>query len=140
MDMNIDFESLTPPTSPNYAIVCPYHIPRDDCIKSAPELSVNIDSLKTAWQRFIKTEERITELPGAPENQLWYVQRTKWLRFPDYVVVSFYALAEDKSTVGLYSRSKYGYSDFGVNRKRVERWLEGLEVSLKNQMTDCQEE
>jgi uncharacterized protein (DUF1499 family) len=30
------------------------------------------------------------------------------------------------STLALYSRSQIGRSDFGVNRRRIERWVERI--------------
>ena len=48
-------------------------------------------------------------------------------RFPDLVTVEFVALAPDRSSLALYSRARYGRSDFGVNRRRVLRWLSRLQ-------------
>ncbi len=31
----------------------------------------------------------------------------------------------------LYSRSLFGWSDFGVNRTRVEAWLAALDAALR---------
>jgi uncharacterized protein (DUF1499 family) len=36
----------------------------------------------------------------------------------------------DSSDLILYSRSVYGHGDLGVNRKRVETWLDGLQTKL----------
>jgi uncharacterized protein (DUF1499 family) len=36
------------------------------------------------------------------------------------------ARGENRSTVALYSRSQIGYWDHGVNRARLERWLERI--------------
>ncbi len=124
MDMNIDFETFTPPHSPNYALVCPYHVSRDICHQTAPKFSFDVKTLQENWQQFIVKESNITVLADAPENQAWYVQKTRFLGFPDYIVVVFYDLGEGESTVAMYSRSKYGYYDFGVNQKRLARWME----------------
>ena len=45
----------------------------------------------------------------------------------DPVTVEFVALAPDRSSLALYSRARYGRSDFGVNRGRVLRWLSRLQ-------------
>jgi uncharacterized protein (DUF1499 family) len=34
------------------------------------------------------------------------------------------------STLAIYSRSQYGYYDFGANKRRVEKWLEQLVGTL----------
>ncbi|MCB1632914.1 MAG: DUF1499 domain-containing protein [Pseudomonadales bacterium] len=36
-------------------------------------------------------------------------------------------LGEARSTLIIYSRSVYGYSDLGVNKARVNRWLAELQ-------------
>lgn len=55
-----------------------------------------------------------------------YVQRSRFIGFPDYLTVKAVAL---KGGAGLivYSRARYGRSDFGVNRARVEAWLAALD-------------
>jgi uncharacterized protein (DUF1499 family) len=32
----------------------------------------------------------------------------------------------DGSTIAIYSRSRFGYSDLGVNQRRVEEWMTAL--------------
>ena len=55
-----------------------------------------------------------------------YVQRSVLLGFPDTIVVSHVDRPGDTSTVAIYSRSQLGYGDLGVNRGRIERWLDKL--------------
>jgi uncharacterized protein (DUF1499 family) len=45
------------------------------------------------------------------------------LGFPDTIVVRFLDLPDGRSTLAIYSRSRFGESDFGVNHARLERWL-----------------
>jgi uncharacterized protein (DUF1499 family) len=52
-----------------------------------------------------------------------YVQRSERLGFPDTIVVRFLDRMEGRSTLALYSRSRLGKGDFGVNRARIVRWL-----------------
>ena len=62
-----------------------------------------------------------------------YVVHTAVLGFPDIVTVEFVALGSDRSSIALYSRSRYGRSDFGKNRRRVEHWLSQLPQSVQPQ-------
>ena len=55
-----------------------------------------------------------------------YIQRSRLMGFPDTIVVRFLERPEGRSTLALYSRSQLGRGDFGVNRARIERWLEKL--------------
>jgi uncharacterized protein (DUF1499 family) len=56
-----------------------------------------------------------------------YIQRSALFRFPDVITVELVTLAPDRSSLAIYSRSRYGRSDFGVNRRRVLRWLSRLQ-------------
>ncbi len=56
-----------------------------------------------------------------------YVSRTKWIGFPDYITVKAVA-AESGSDLVILSRLRFGRSDLGVNRVRLEDWLQRLET------------
>jgi len=60
-----------------------------------------------------------------------WVARTALFNFPDVIVAQVSPRGEDKSTLVLYSRSEYGYSDLGVNRARLKAWIGALERSLE---------
>lgn len=60
------------------------------------------------------------------EGWVTYVQRSALLGFPDYITVR--AISVDGGvTPVIWSRSRFGDSDLGVNAKRVERWLSTIE-------------
>ncbi len=56
------------------------------------------------------------------EGWVTYVQRTMILGFPDYISVKAIPV-EGGSALIIWSRSRYGTSDFGVNKKRIDGWL-----------------
>jgi uncharacterized protein (DUF1499 family) len=58
------------------------------------------------------------------------VVRSSVLNFPDLVTVEAMAAGQDASTLLLYSRSVYGYSDMGVNRARLVTWLAALDRAV----------
>lgn len=71
-------------------------------------------------------EPDTTRLAGSPE-ELWvtYVQRSRIMGFPD--AVSVRAKPDGGgSRLAIYSRSRFGQSDLGVNAARVKRWLAAL--------------
>ena len=64
------------------------------------------------------------------EGQITYVSRSKWIGFPDYTTVTVYEDAEGEAPgtyLEIYSRLRFGRSDFGVNAKRVRQWLRTVE-------------
>lgn len=52
------------------------------------------------------------------EGMVTYVSRTKVMGFPDYTTAQ-----QDGDTLRIYGRLRFGRSDFGVNRNRVDGWL-----------------
>lgn len=73
-------------------------------------------------------EPGVERLAGSPEEgHVTYVQRSRLIGFPDAVSVKVSAEGEG-ARVSVWSRSRFGHSDLGVNRARVERWLAALEA------------
>jgi uncharacterized protein (DUF1499 family) len=65
------------------------------------------------------------EYPAA--LQMHWVVRSAVFNFPDLVTAQVAPRGPDASVLILYSRSVYGRSDLGVNRKRLAAWLEALD-------------
>ena len=59
--------------------------------------------------------------------QVHYVARSALFNFPDLIMVQVREDGPGRSDLIIYSRSVYGRSDLGVNRKRVETWLAALQ-------------
>ncbi|UYV38892.1 DUF1499 domain-containing protein [Rhodobacteraceae bacterium D3-12] len=55
------------------------------------------------------------------EGMITYVTRTALWGFPDYTTVR-----QAGGQMQIYARLRFGRKDFGVNRARVEAWLEAL--------------
>jgi len=82
-----------------------------------------------AWNRVIARQPRVT-VQGTYGQQIHYIQTTKLLRFKDDVTIEFFEAADRQSTLAIYSASRTGWSDMGVNKKRVTAWLEELSAEL----------
>ncbi len=68
------------------------------------------------------SSSRISVFAGSvDEGMITYVTRTKVVGFPDYTTVQ-----QDGDTLRIYGRLRFGRSDFGVNRNRVDGWLAAL--------------
>jgi uncharacterized protein (DUF1499 family) len=123
----VNFEVLKRRTSPNDSLACPQNICTAKSDVLPPVFAVSAPELQKAFAKVIASEpsvEQVTSDDGGFTQR--YVQRTKIMRFPDTIVVRFIDLGDGRSTIALYSRSQLGESDFGVNRARIERWLEKL--------------
>lgn len=120
----IEFRSLTRDSRPNQYLVCPPELCTAQTDATSPVYAVNTDELRAAWLALMAEQPRITQVGISPDaDQYDFLQRTEWIRFPDTITVKFIDLHDGQSTLAIYSRSHYGYSDWDVNRKRIEGWL-----------------
>lgn len=84
------------------------------------------EALLARFDAIARAQPRVTVLAGSvAEGMITYVQRSRLVRFPDYITVK---VVPEDGGAGLivWSRSRYGRGDFGVNRARVEAWLTAL--------------
>jgi hypothetical protein len=95
---------------------------------TSPAFPVEVDRLHALWPQAFQGERGIVTLLEEPNRRrLVLVQHSALLGFPDVITVEFVPLEPNRSSVALYSRARYGKLDFGINRKRVERWISRLE-------------
>ncbi|SNR42126.1 DUF1499 domain-containing protein [Puniceibacterium sediminis] len=75
-----------------------------------------------ALDRTILATPRTELLAGSvDEGRITYVTRSQWMAFPDYTTVQ-----QNEDQVEIYARARFGQSDMGVNKARVEGWLEQI--------------
>ncbi|MEX1233805.1 MAG: DUF1499 domain-containing protein [Roseovarius sp.] len=75
-----------------------------------------------ALDAIIRAEPRTRVLAGSVEaGMVSYVTRSRVFGFPDYTTV-----AQRGDMLWVHARLRYGASDMGVNKARVERWLAAL--------------
>ena len=125
----IDFVSLERKPSPNQYLIAPdgvtSHAKPD---AASPVFGVAPERLRDAFLAVITEAPRTKLLEQSADGlRLSLVQRSAILRFPDYIDVSILPAGGDGSTIAIYSRSRFGYSDLGVNQRRVEEWMAALQ-------------
>ncbi|MEO1038625.1 MAG: DUF1499 domain-containing protein [Pseudomonadota bacterium] len=128
----LDFSSLVPDSRPRRFLVLPPGFTaaaEPDAI--SPVFNVAPEALMDAFIAAGLAEPR-TELVHRDSAQAELVQRSLVFRFPDYVTVEVVAQPEASSALAIYSRAVLGYSDMGVNAKRVKRWLAATADRLKD--------
>ena len=128
----VSFETLQRRMTPNDALACPKGLCRGLSDIESPIYPVSAQDLRPEFARVLQTEPRVT-LVSADDATLTsrYIQRSAWFGFPDTIVVRFLDLPDGRSTLAIYSRSRFGESDFGVNRTRLERWLKKLALYVE---------
>ena len=86
-------------------------------------------ALAEAFDTFVMEQPRVERVAGTVDaGHITYVQRTEALGMPDYITVQFFDLGDTTtSPLALYTRSRFGYSDMGVNEARARSWLKSIE-------------
>ena len=80
--------------------------------EAGPEALARVDSA-------MKALPRTRVIAGSvDEGRVTYVTRTKWVGFPDYTTIE-----HSDGLLKMHARLRFGASDLGVNRKRLERLL-----------------
>lgn len=121
---HVDPQAVTPTGTPNQFLM------RDGTGDAdSPVFAFEAVELARVFDEYVLSKPRVTRLVGEPEK-LWmtYIQRSKWFGFPDYISVRVFPVTSEKAGLIIYSRSRYGGSDWGVNKARVDKWVAGLRL------------
>jgi hypothetical protein len=97
----------------------------------SPVFDMPWDRLRDYWVEMTSNERHLVRAGESAPRRYVYIQHSPVFRFPDIVTVEFVPLGPNRSSIAVYSRSRYGQYDFAKNRKRVERWLLTLQKLAK---------
>jgi uncharacterized protein (DUF1499 family) len=127
-----DMSHIQRPASPNSALAAPAGaIPAPDIV--TPVFPIPPALLYEALLAVAAEQPRTFLAAAYPaERQAHFVARSAWLNFPDLITAQIGEAGRQASTLVLYSRSVYGYSDLGVNRRRVTAWLAALQTKINH--------
>jgi uncharacterized protein (DUF1499 family) len=130
---DVDFATLQRRNTPNDALAClPEH-----CVASADVAAPIIQ--RPLGEVFLVVRDAVMREPGleqvgadAAEGTLRFVQRSRIMGFPDTINVKVVPTADGAaSAVLIYSRSKLGRGDMGVNLARIQRWIGLIEAAAQ---------
>jgi uncharacterized protein (DUF1499 family) len=126
----IDFNGLVLPPSPNAHLAAPAGATAERH-ETTPLLPVSPEAAWAALRMLGEGEARTWKMAEWPDRrQVQWVVRTRLANFPDIVVGQIVSLPGG-SGVFLYSRSLIGYSDFGVNKRRIAEWRARMDGALR---------
>jgi uncharacterized protein (DUF1499 family) len=126
----LDLAALVLPASPNTHLAAPPggHAQAHEAV---PLLPCAPDE---AWEALRQLGDGLPKVWKTGEwpalRQVQWVARTPLANFPDIVAGQVVELPGG-SGVWLYSRSLIGWSDLGVNRRRIAAWRARLEAALR---------
>jgi uncharacterized protein (DUF1499 family) len=127
----LDLTHIERPASPNTALAAPAGwTPKPDIV--TPVYPVPPDRLLAAVAQVAGAQPRTFRAAAYPDaGQIHWVVRSAVFNFPDLVTAQAMPHDSDESTLLLYSRSVYGYGDFGMNRQRLTGWLAILHDAVR---------
>ena len=125
----LDMSHIQRPASSNTALAAPAGTdPAPDVV--TPAFPVAPPRLYDAVLAVAAEQPRTFLAAAYPaERQAHFVARSAWFNFPDLITAQIGEAGRETSTLVLYSRSVYGYSDLGVNRQRLNAWLAAIETN-----------
>jgi len=125
----VEFATLVLPESPNTCLGAPAGFPGAHL--TLPPLPADAATAWAALHAVAAGQPRTTLLAEWPErHQAQWVVRSALANFPDIIAAEITA-GPAGTGLFLYSRSLFGWSDFGVNRRRVEAWAAALDARLR---------
>lgn len=122
---HIDLKTFKPNDKPNQYLVCPQGYCQHTPDEISPIYSVPVEKLYHAWKQVFASKPRVSLVVDNP-NELQVVQVSLIFRFRDYVHIDLIPKGPNASTFAIYSHSRLGHYDFGVNKKRVTDWIASL--------------
>ena len=115
--VNIDGVHQDPATAASSGKPNEYHM-------TSPMFDLGASELIQLVDDFVLTQPRVKRIAGTVgEGMITYVQRTKIISYPDYITIKAISAGAKQSQLEIFSRSRFGYSDWGVNKGRIKAWL-----------------
>lgn len=130
MTQGRDLRTIKRRRTPNDALAAPAGVTAAEPDLIVPCYAVPVERLKAALREVADAGPR-TKLLAEHQalDQLVFVQRSRFFGFKDRIEAQVVTLPEGVSAI-LYSRALTGGWDLGENRKRLGRWLAGLDAAL----------
>lgn len=127
----IDFPSLKLKRRPNQFLMAPKGFCAARIQGKSPVFSLTHKELEGHFTDIALADENTEKLSAREIDdrncQVEFVQYSKRIGYPDTITMQFMALEDGSSTMAVYSRAHYGKTDFGVNARRILRWLKKMQ-------------
>jgi uncharacterized protein (DUF1499 family) len=103
---------------------------------TSPVFAVSADHLWWAWLAVTAQQPR-TKLAAqdADKRRTLHFQHSRVFRFPDLVHAEIMDIEGHRASIAIDSRARYGYYDFGVNRRRVYHWIALLAQEVSGEVS-----
>jgi uncharacterized protein (DUF1499 family) len=129
-DFPLDFARFRKINRPNQCLALPagfQSVQKPDIISGV--FTAHANDVQDCWLEILRSAPRVSNIRQA-DGQIEAMQRTALIGFPDWITAQAVDLGDGKASICVFSRSKYGMRDFGVNHNRVSQWLAALAAKL----------
>lgn len=117
---HLDSRMVSRPETPNF------HLLRmGDGDAAAPIFDMSPNALADRLDTIARAQGATLLAGQVSSGHMTYMTRSRVMGFPDYTTVLIEP-AGDGSMLTAFARARYGYSDMGANRARLQRWVEAL--------------
>lgn len=122
---HVDPRAIPRPDTPNHWLIRP--VGGD---ARPPNYRLEAGALAALIDATLLAQPRTARVAGSVDSgHMTYLTRTPLMGYPDYVSIRVYA-TEMGSSFAAFSRSRFGRSDLGANRKRMEAWLAAIDAAV----------
>ena len=123
---HVDPRAVPKPSTPNHWLIRP--VGGD---ARPPEFRLETAVLARVIDQVISAQPRTQLVAGSVgSGHMTYLTRTPIMGYPDYVSIRVYT-TETGSSFAALSRSRFGRSDLGANRARMEGWLAAIAAAVR---------
>ncbi len=126
----IDFPSLRLTRKPNQFLMAPEGLCSGRVHAKSPVFTLPVHELRAKLEALALATENLEKLSdrdlGEGRSQSEFVKYSNLVGYPDTITIEYLELKDGNSTLAVYSRAHYGYRDFGVNARRILRWMAEL--------------
>jgi uncharacterized protein (DUF1499 family) len=120
----IDLRNLRPGRRPNHFFIAPVRYGNLAADATCPPLSLDADRLFALAVAVIERQPRVRRTAlDRVRRQAVFEQRSAGFGFVDDIDLAAEPLGATQAALAIYSRSRLGFWDFGVNRRRALGWL-----------------
>jgi uncharacterized protein (DUF1499 family) len=100
--------------------------------REAPRFPGDADAVLDAFAEIALRDWGVHIVEGSvDEGMITFVARSKVFGFRDFITVKAVDEAGGVTKLSVFSRPRFNFYDWGVNAKRLDRWLGELEQTLR---------
>jgi uncharacterized protein (DUF1499 family) len=122
-DFPLDFARFKKIDRPNQFLALPANFSSaQQADATVGMFNATVDQVRDAWLEILRGAPRVSGIRQS-DGQIEAVQRTALVGFPDLITAQPIDLGNGHASICVFSRSKFGIRDFGVNEKRGLEWL-----------------